>query len=208
VPTDAGDIRDTARLRAGRLAVVFERRRDRIGHRVVFVADAGLGIEPASEGEQSHFALSGESNHLVGQNWDSPRPSFVGNAGEQLLLESIEGIPDESWPASPALQEGRIESATGRDVAMLVGMAGKSHWSVSIEADALQQSLLFDVACRLKVAGGQLASTYLVTENSHVTMLPVENCRLQREADRVIFEPAFLPSELPATVRWRYRVQS
>jgi hypothetical protein len=197
VPIGAGDIRDAGILRAGPLAIIFQRRGDRIGHRVVVLGDI------ASKGGQSHFAPSGESNHLVGQNWNSPQPIF-----EELLLVSVEGAPDESWPASPALQEGRIETAGGRDVAMLVGMAGKSHWSVSIEADALQQSLLFDVACRFKVASGQFASTYLVTENGHVTMLPVENCRLQREADRVVLEPELLPSELPATVRWRYRVQS
>ena len=64
------DIRDGARLRAGRLAVVFQRRGDRIGHRIV----------------------------------------FAGDTVEHLLLESVEGNPDEPWPASPALQEGRIET--------------------------------------------------------------------------------------------------
>jgi hypothetical protein len=173
VPTDARDIRDRdiregARLRAGRLAVVFRRRGDRIGHRIV----------------------------------------FVGDTVEQLLLESVEGTPDEPWPASPALQEGRIETTGGRNAAMLVGMAGKSHWSVSIEADAQRESLLFDVACRIKLGGGQLASAYLRVDMNGVSLSPVENCRLRQLADRLVLEPELVADELPATVRWRNRVQS
>jgi len=166
VPTQALDIRDTATLRAGRMAVIFERRGDRIAHRVVYSAD--------------------------GDN-------------EQLLLESIEGQPDESWPASPPLQEGRIESTGGRDVAMLIGMAGKSHWSVSIEADAEHESLTFDVACRVKEPGGRLASSYRIGDTQNVRLASVENCRKVEQPNQLVLESE-LHADVPATVRWKYIV--
>jgi hypothetical protein len=60
--------------------------------------------------------------------------------GEQVLLESIEGTPGEIWPPSPPLQSlaGSQELAgkrlsSRRNVAMLLGMAGQSHWSLAAE---------------------------------------------------------------------------
>ena len=65
------------------------------------------------------------------------------------LLNSIEGTPDDDWPASPPLQSLHRESRGAKQVALLVGMAGKSHWSASVELDPQQGSLLFDIACRV-----------------------------------------------------------
>lgn len=51
------------------------------------------------------------------------------------VLSSVEGSPLDAWPASPPLQSLHFESRPGnRELALLVGMAGKSHWSVSIDS--------------------------------------------------------------------------
>lgn len=166
MPSAATDIRDAAILRAGGLAVMFERRGDRIAHRIV----------------------------------------IVDQAGERLLLESVEGTPDDPWPPSPALQEGRIESAAGRGVAMLVGMAGKSHWSVSIEADAERESLTFDVACRIKQSAEWLGSIYSSEERGLALIDCDKSCTLKNEPNRLLIAPPTERIALPATIRWRYEV--
>ena len=63
-------------------------------------------------------------------------------AKSRPLLESIEGTATDDWPPSPPLQSLSIETLPdGRRVALLVGMAGRSHWSASIEAVASAPSL-------------------------------------------------------------------
>ncbi|MCL4203364.1 MAG: hypothetical protein KJ000_12755 [Pirellulaceae bacterium] len=80
---------------------------------------------------------------------------------EEVCLESLEGVDGENWPPSPALQQLSFQSgASGEPCALLVGMAGKSHWSMSVEANEL--SLLFDVACRVHEPPERLGSRYRV----------------------------------------------
>src|SRR5436190_4759521 len=59
--------------------------------------------------------------------------SLVNPHGDiQPLLESIEGTTADDWPSSPPLQSLSVEKLPdGRPVALLVGMAGGSHWSAS-----------------------------------------------------------------------------
>ena len=77
------------------------------------------------------------------------------------LLDSVEGAPDELWPASPPLQEFHVETrGPGQLVALLVGRAGRSHWSLSVLCDAEREALWFEAACRIGQApsrSGQLA---------------------------------------------------
>lgn len=77
---------------------------------------------------------------------------LLGGAGAApLRCESIEGDDGEFWPLSPPLKELSIEARPdGRQVALLVGMAGPSHWSLSIELDPREERLAFDVACRFE----------------------------------------------------------
>src|SRR5439155_1224637 len=88
--------------------------------------------------------------------------SEVGPAGVvEPLLESIEGTAADQWPASPPLQTLSVEELPGeRRVALLVGMAGGSHWSASIEAVAEKGELIFDIACRHAAAPVWLGSRY------------------------------------------------
>ena len=65
------------------------------------------------------------------------------------LLESVEGTPSDDWPASPPLQSlQRRRSCRTAAAALLVGMAGRSHWSASVEAGPRPAALVFDIACR------------------------------------------------------------
>jgi hypothetical protein len=86
------------------------------------------------------------------------------------VLRSLEGAPDEKWPASPPFQslhvERREQAGAERQVALLVGMSGKSHWSASIEVDRALRQARFDIACRtgetLKLAP---ASRYRISQD-------------------------------------------
>lgn len=104
----------------------------------------GLRLELRREGDRFH--------HRV---W------AVHADGEALLLESVESAADEVWPTSPPLQELHLESRPGgQELALLVGMAGRSHWSLSVALDAAAGRLSFDVACRVRGAAGHLGSAY------------------------------------------------
>lgn len=93
------------------------------------------------------------------------------------LLESVEGKPADAWPPSPALQALNIDelvlgkSTSASPVAMLVGMSGKTHWSLSVEPYAGRLrgvevrsntvgGMLFKAACRLKEPAPVVGSRY------------------------------------------------
>ena len=81
--------------------------------------------------------------------------------GGECILTSREGRPDEKWPPSPPLQSLHLEDRPGGvRIAMLVGMAGRSHWSMSVETDIARSRLLFDVACRVSEQPLWLGSSY------------------------------------------------
>ncbi len=143
------------------------------------------------------------------------------------VLSSLEGSPNEPWPESPALQSLHMEGdRQGQPTALLVGMAGKSHYSLSASLDAAAKCIRFDVACR---AGGSqigpLGSRYRVWQSveSHddrhailASAMPAEasveleicqqlgSARMEAHGD-TIGVVAEKPSEsLPHTVRWGY----
>jgi hypothetical protein len=85
------------------------------------------------------------------------------------LLRSVESAADVVWPESPPLQELHIEDRGGVPVALLVGRAGKSHWSASIAFERFGDDvsspttgckLVVDIACRLTALPQMLGSTY------------------------------------------------
>jgi hypothetical protein len=95
-----------------------------------------------------------------------------------LLLESVEGAAEDLWPPSPAFQTLNLEDLQDREestesvaVAMLVGMSGLTHWSMTVkplyDADALgdpshQPGFYFDAAARLKLVPKVLSTRYLI----------------------------------------------
>ncbi len=65
-------------------------------------------------------------------------------------------------PAHPLQQRSVEELRPATKVALLVGMAGKSHWSMSVEPANDRAGFVFDVACRSGETAGQLGSGYLL----------------------------------------------
>ncbi|MEX0679390.1 MAG: hypothetical protein WD063_20100 [Pirellulales bacterium] len=133
-------------------------------------------------------------------------------------LESVEGSPDDDWPASPPFQSLSVErSGEGRPLALLVGMAGKSHWSASAEIDPVVPCVRFDVACRVRdLRAGPLGSAYRrVLDGSHgdSDRFPLEieaaqqvgPAQLAREGLvlKIAAVPP-LPDAAPRTIRWGY----
>lgn len=74
------------------------------------------------------------------------------------LLKSIEGGGAELWPPSPPLQQALPGGTDG--VLLATGMAGNSHWSVSVEVAEGGGGLTWDVACRVKQPAELLGSAY------------------------------------------------
>ncbi len=143
------------------------------------------------------------------------------------LLASEEGTDQNYWPPSPPLQNLTIEHrGEQQNVALLVGMAGTSHWSLSIEAHPDTQSFVFDAACRVKSEAGRLVSGYRsMIELSHLESRAVFlkpsglPCRVQVGQVDGISMPAIEPTpsglritapfdakEAPCTIRWKYVV--
>lgn len=96
-------------------------------------------------------------------------------------FESVEGGAADPWPPSPPLQSLSIETLPdGRRVALLVGMAGKSHWSASIEPSASGRSLVFDIACRVAGPNPILGSQYCLAGQPGAMLSPSgDGCRAE-----------------------------
>ena len=170
---------------------------------------------------------------------DRYQHSLAAVAGDrrQLLLQSREGDEQQVWPASPPLQQLSLEHRPGGGtVALAVGMAGSSHWSLSVEADPRAAACEFDVACRCAQPAAALGSLYQVTGTCHledgrlfvrcplgearVTPLPAAQqgpCELQWDQRRALLRIAAegpsgaaqnaAAKERVWTVRWRYRIE-
>lgn len=146
------------------------------------------------------------------------------------LLESIEGGPSEPWPASPPFQSLHTEGRPAeRQVALLVGMAGKSHWSASVEVDPADACIRFDVACRQHLgAGGAPGSQYHAhglidaVDSMHVAVIepsqerplalcvdnPAAPARLVVARQTIGIEPELSPpADQATTIRWGYTVR-
>jgi hypothetical protein len=145
------------------------------------------------------------------------------------VLASVEGSSADDWPASPPLQSLHVESRPGNgQVALLVGMAGHSHWSMSVELDPAAARITFDVACRTRGRPlGQLGSRYkalhpwaergprraictpTATAPVHVGLeicTPFGDARVEATADVIHLIAVPPASDQPRTVRWGYTV--
>lgn len=136
------------------------------------------------------------------------------------LLESIEGAPTDSSPPSPPFQNLSIEPiAADRRAALLVGMAGKGHWSASIEASQDASAFIFDIACRENSTSQSFSSTYRILGGAEHSILdracilkwPQLALTLTTEHNSLIratgAEPLILPvasSRDQKTRRWKY----
>lgn len=125
----------------------------------------------------------------------------------QPLLESIETLGAAAWPASPPLQSLTLHTLpSGHPAALLVGMAGRSHWSASVESRAEHAALQFDIACRHSPKPEWLGSRYrIVGESAKRVNIVADNGRINYTADAATIEPDAINEKSPTT-RWRYTV--
>ena len=145
-----------------------------------------------------------------------------------LLMASLEGTDRETWPASPPLQQLIVEPReAGREVALLIGMAGSSHWSLSIDVDPISRLIVFEAACRCASQPSELGSRYLtqpgnrsaarelhwnLPRSTGVELLWPESRGLVSEPEpgksQWMVRPSDMPTDKwPATVRWSYAVR-
>jgi hypothetical protein len=150
------------------------------------------------------------------------------------IARSLEGTADDDWPDSPALQSLDVDSAAApHSLALLVGMAGKSHWSASVDIqpgeahrNGSAPELRFDVACRLRPHElGWLGSSYLalgavVPMDSRTARIAINGgaelsitlderfagAQLEIAKQRLQVLPAAAATPAAQTVRWGYRV--
>ena len=137
------------------------------------------------------------------------------NGIEATLLDSTEGTSDDVWPPSPPFQQLSIEEIRpGVEVALLVGMAGKSHWSASIEPHADRVGFIFDVACRLHNKADWLGSSYKLPSPAPTTLqltsMSIDNlpssCNIEERGAEALITPAAVVRGSVETVRWKYGV--
>lgn len=144
----------------------------------------------------------------------------------QLVLSSLEGSSDDDWPPSPPFQQLSLEgSCDDQQTLFLVGMAGKSHWSGSVEVRQESSQIIFDVACRCHGFPQFLGSVYtndsveseigddntaLLTTATGAVRLQLEptagddpECRLSIGRQITIQRPNS-SSSVPCTLRWKY----
>lgn len=145
-----------------------------------------------------------------------------------VCLTTDEGNADDPWPPSPPLQQYSMEAGGGgKDVVLLVGMAGKSHWSASVEGDTTTASLVFDMACRVARRPYWLGSTYRAdlpialeppqAPSAVVGDRPVKlivepedaicSASVTQQSKHVSVIAPLLDALPPFTVRWKYRIR-
>lgn len=108
----------------------------------------------------------------------------------EVVLQSTEGDATQVWPFSPVLQqlhfETRSPAAAGNadhsPIALLLGQAGRSHWSLSVAPTPSGDRLEFDVACRVP------ADSQPVLQSSYDGLLGVEAVGVR--AARILVNPA------------------
>jgi hypothetical protein len=124
------------------------------------------------------------------------------------LLESVEGTPSDDWPPSPPLQSLSIAKLSdGRHAALLVGMAGGSHWSASVEPMPGEAELLFDLACRHSKPPARLGSRYRrLSDGPEKATIRGEEARVTQEGEMVVVVPAVVTAA-EGTARWKFAVR-
>ncbi|NOY29621.1 MAG: hypothetical protein GXP28_05425 [Planctomycetes bacterium] len=177
----------------------------------IVVSQEGIQIEFYWTGDRFAHTILGTHDTHGGQ----PVP----------LLESIEGSPEDHFPASPPLVDLHQQDET----IFLTGATTAGHWSMSIESE--ESGFLFDTACRVKSLPGSFTSSYRFAKSVQASQcdsslilstasgsfrlesLPLPDaqkslsCQLAVAGNEVLLKShAQEGSALPMTVRWRYRL--
>jgi hypothetical protein len=146
--------------------------------------------------------------------------SLVQEGRAVTLVVSLEGSADERWPASPPLQQLHVEVRPGGvQVALLVGMAGTSHWSLSCALDPAIGEVSVEAACRVRDTPQWLGSSYRLAEGTRALQCAegvrlqslAGGCRIEAESvvcptdGRLEFPLSIEAVDGPSTLQWRYR---
>ena len=132
---------------------------------------------------------------------------FLGHNTTSLLC-SLEGGADRRWPESPPLQQLSIEErGDGSRLALLVGMAGQSHWSASVHAEIERPRVEFDIACLARESPTWLGSSYRLerasraADPSHASLVvPLQTAAVEQATTPRVPDassPAVLHGRLP-----------
>ncbi len=127
---------------------------------------------------------------VVEFNWDRDRwrHEVLSAAGRWTSLEGAGERGDDRWPASPVLVEVSLVELADGPAILGVGLAGRSHFSLSVAAcPAHGDTLLFEAACRIQEPAAWLGSSYTAPHGGVVRF-------------------AAPPARPPATVTWGYRI--
>lgn len=137
------------------------------------------------------------------------------------ILTSVESTAEAVWPASPPLQQVHLQSFDdGREVIFGVGMSGRGHWSASFTMVPELKGWIVEFACRSPLVPENLGCVYLrdekwsLTEQGWqcgtipLTLEAIAPSTLQPEGeDRLVLAPGYLPSSVPSTTQWAYRLK-
>lgn len=140
------------------------------------------------------------------------------------VARSVEGTDVVVWPKSPPLQQLSLENQQGsKEVALGVGMAGRSHWSLAVDAFTDPPSLRFEAACRFNERPELLGSTYELLGNEQqwsiahdlscvrsdggIVIKPSDaTCGLVVEDHQCRLNAGTDSSQFPETIAWSYQV--
>ena len=116
----------------------------------------------------------------------SHRFEWVTSGKPVLVATSIEGTSDSDWPPSQPLQEITQAYVGEQPVLLGIGMAGRSHWSLSCshEPDSIEHpdSIFFELACLVKTTpAGWLGSSYQLGKNVKIGNCSDEEVRLRMD---------------------------
>lgn len=107
----------------------------------------------------------------------------------QLLLKTPLGDTADDWPCNPPLQQISYEDlGQGIPAILGMGMAGTSHWSLSIHEDR-DQSLVVDVACRYSNAPRTLELTFQLARSDVAFNRKDARVELSSGKHRIEFNP-------------------
>ena len=92
-----------------------------------------------------------------------------------VVLRSVEGVPEEDLPPSPAIQELHPHVDADVGLAVLgVGMSGGNHWSLVCKTHVSPQDgagqLAFSFACRSRHPPVRIGNTYEATQQTRFTL--------------------------------------
>lgn len=125
--------------------------------------------------------------------WDGDRWRHSIRLADRLVAESVEhdDAADPNWPASPVIVEISPSGPADRPALLAVGLAGRSHFAVSVAAGDEPDTLVFEIACRVHEPPCWLGSTY----------------RTGPGPDGLVRIPApALGGSPPGTLRWSYTI--